>query len=449
MKSKMILIGAMTLSMLPFSLFAQHPWSLRHCIDHALEHSISVKQQAVTVQKQEVQLSTARNSRLPNLEASISENMSFGRGKDEMGTYINRNTTATDFSLSTSVPLLTGFQIPNTIKMRRLNLEAATHDLEKARNDVSVQVAQDYVQVLYNMELLSVARRQTAIDSMQVARLQALLDNGRASRAELAQQEATLAQSRLTAIQAEGNLRLALLTLSQLLELPSPEGFSIAPIDTLTTVAAEGVMERQTPLPAPDLIFAEALGLRPEIQAEQLRLEATGRSIAIARSGLYPQLSFSAGLGSNYYNTSRGQMDGFAKQMKNNFSQNLGFSLSIPIFNRFQTRNSIRSAKIDRINQQLALDNVKKQLYKEIQTAYYNTVTAQQKLQSSRQARESSDMAFRLTLAKYEQGKATITEFNEARNNLLRAESDLVQARYEHLYQTALIQFYRGQPLQL
>ena len=342
--------------------------------------------------------------------------------------------------MGTSIPLFTGFRIPNTIALNRLNLEAATHDLEKARNDVSVQVAQAYVQVLYDQELVGVARRQTVIDSMQVVRLQALLNNGKASEAELAQQEATLAQSRLTVTQAEGNLRLALLSLSQLLELPTSEGFDIAPVDTVAPAV---------PLPSPDLIFEEAQGGRPEIQAEQIRLDATEKNIAIARSGLYPQLSFSAGMGSNYYKTSGFKTDGFSQQLKNNFSQNLGFSLSVPIFNRFQTRNSIRSAKIDRVNQQLALDNVKKQLYKEIQTAYCNTVTARQKLQSSMQARESSNMAFRLMQAKYEQGKATLTEFNEARNNLLRTESDLAQARYEHLYQTALIQFYRGQPLQM
>ena len=133
--------------------------------------------------------------------------------------------------------------------------------------------------------------------------------------------------------------------------------------------------------------------------------------------------------------------------MKNNFSQYLGFNLSIPIFNRFQTRNSIRSAKIDRDNQQLTLDNTKKTLYKEIQQAYYNTIAAQQKLQSSDQARESSETAFRLIQAKYENGKSTITEFNEAKNNYLKAESDLTQARYEYLYQQALIQFYRGKEL--
>jgi outer membrane protein len=135
--------------------------------------------------------------------------------------------------------------------------------------------------------------------------------------------------------------------------------------------------------------------------------------------------------------------------MKNNFSQYLGFNLNIPIFNRFQTRNSVRSAKLDRENQTLQLDNTKKALYKEIQQVYYNAVAANQKLTSSLQASESSETAFRLTQAKYEQGKSTITEFNEAKNNWLKSESDLTQARYEYLYQLALIRFYSGQTLKL
>ena len=178
-----------------------------------------------------------------------------------------------------------------------------------------------------------------------------------------------------------------------------------------------------------------------------MRLRATENSIKIAQAGYYPTLSFSAGLGSNYYKTSGFKADGFSKQMKNNFSQYLGFNLNIPIFNRFQTRNSVRSANIDRENQTLQLDNTKKALYKEIQQVYYNAVAANQKLSSSRQASESSETAFRLTQAKYEQGKATITEFNEAKNNYLKSESDLTQARYEYLYQQALIRFYQGKDI--
>ena len=430
---------------LPFYLFtllplnAQQPWTLEQCIDYAVTHNISIKQYENRQRQQELQLSTARNNRLPDLNASASENFSFGRGLTSENTYTNTNTSSTSFSLGTSIPLLTGNRIPKNIELSRLNLEASTQDLEKAKNDIRVQVAQQYVQVLYDMEISGVARRQVAIDSAQIARLESLFKLGRASEAEVAQQRAALAQSQLTVTQADNNTQLALLSLSQLLELPSPEGFSISS----TIVAADS----SKATPSPDAIYAEALALRPEIQAEKLRLKGADANIDIARSSLFPSLSFSAGLGSNYYKTSGFPADDFAKQMKNNFSQYLGFSLSVPIFNRFSIRNNIRSAKIDRENQLLALDNTKKQLYKEIQTSYYNTVTSRQKLQSSEEAYRSSKMAFSLMQAKYEVGKATSTEFNEARANLLKTESDLTQARYEYLYQTALIQFYRGQPL--
>jgi outer membrane protein len=273
-----------------------------------------------------------------------------------------------------------------------------------------------------------------------VARLQALLNIGKASEAELAQQKATLAQSQLTATQANNNLQLALLSMTQLLELESPEGFSVVRPE-IGTVGGYVIA-------TPEDIYADALATKPEIQAQQLRLRATENSIKIAQAGYYPTLSFSAGLGSNYYKTSGFKADGFADQMKNNFSQYLGFNLNIPIFNRFQTRNSVRSAKLDRQNQTLQLDNTKKALFKEIQQVYYNAVAANQKLMSSQQACESSETAFRLTQAKYEQGKATITEFNEAKNNYLKAESDLTQTRYEFLYQQALIRFYQGKEIE-
>ena len=418
---------------------AQQNWSLKQCCDYAVEHNITIKQQENQCRQQEIQLSNAKNQRLPDLSGSAGQNFSFGRGLTAENTYTNTNTSSTSFSLGTSVPLFTGFQIPNNIKLNQLNLQAATQDLEKAKNDIRTQVAQAYVQILYNMEIADVAHRQISIDSAQVARLQALLNIGRASEAELAQQKATMAQSLLTATQADNNLQLAILAMTQLLELPTPEGFSV--------VRPEVGSEGGKTIVTPDEIYAEALTTKPEVQAQQLRLRATENSIKIAQSGYYPTLSFSAGLGSNYYKTSGFKADGFAKQMKNNFSQYLGFNLSIPIFNRFQTRNSVRSAKIDRENQTLQLDNTKKALYKEIQQVYYNTVAASQKLQSSYQASQSSETAFRLTQAKYEQGKATITEFNEAKNNYLKSSSDLTQARYEYLYQQALILFYRGQEL--
>ena len=176
-------------------------------------------------------------------------------------------------------------------------------------------------------------------------------------------------------------------------------------------------------------------------------MQGTENSIKIAQSGLYPSLSFSAGLGTNYYKTSGFTADGFGSQLKNNFSQYLGLNLQIPIFNRFSTRNNIRSARIDQETQQLQLDNVKKTLYKEIQQVYYNAVAANEKLRSSQQALLAAKDAFTLMQAKYENGKANITEFDDAKNKYMKAESDLVQARYEYLYQSHLLNFYRGRAL--
>ena len=417
-------------------------WSLRECCDYAVAHNISIKQQENQCRQQELKLSTAKNQRLPDLSGSVSQSFSFGRGLTADNTYTNTNTSNTSFGLNTSVPLFTGFQIPNEIKLNQLNLEAATADLEKAKDDIRMQVAKAYVQILYDMEIADVAVRQIEIDSAQVARLQAFVNNGKASEAELSQQKATLAKSRLTATQAENDYRLAILTLTQLLELPTPEGFSIErpTQEELDALAHVGLL-------SPDQIYAEALGVKPEILSQQLKLKGTEHSIKIAKAANYPTLSLGGGLGTNYYTTSGFKSDKFGKQLENNFSQSLGLNLSIPIFNRFRTRNNIRSAQIDRETQQLQLDNTKKTLYKEIQQVYYNTLNAQSKEKSSAEALQSTKDAFLLTQAKYENGKATITEFNESKNNYLKSESDLVQARYENLYQHALLEFYRGKAL--
>lgn len=417
-------------------------WTLRQCIDYALDNNVTVKQQDVTRRQNEVQLSTAKNSRLPDLNASASQNWSFGRGLTSENTYSNRNTSSTSLSLGTTVPLFTGFRIPRTIELNKLNLEAATADLGKARDDISVQVAQAYVQILYNIELRDVAQRQIDIDSMQVERLREMYRTGKASGVEVAQQEATLAQSRLTLTQADNDYRISLLTLAQLLELPSPEGFTIVRPDIATLTVDEAAT-----LPLPDEIFQEAIAFKPEVKAETLRLKSTEMSIKIAQSALWPTLSLSAGLGSNYYKTNGFDTESFGRQMRNNFSQYIGLSLNIPIFNRFETRNSIRSARLDRESQQLRLDDVKKTLYKEIQQAYYNAVAARAQYASSTEATASNKAAFDLMSAKYEYGKANITEFNESKNNWLKAESDLARAKYEYMYDTSLLDFYRGRPL--
>ena len=415
-------------------------WTLRECEDYAVAHNITIKQREVAREKQTYTLSTARNSRLPDLTGSVGQNFNFGRGLTEDNIYENTNTTSTNFQLNTSIPLFTGFQIPENIKLSRLNLEALTEDLEKAKNDIRMQVAQAYVQILYDEEMSAVAQRQIAIDSMQVARLRAFVENGKASVSELSQQEATLASSRLTATQADNKRLISLLTLTQLLELPTPEGFAIVSPNVEKVASIDGLM-------TPDDIYLEAVGFKPEIRSEELRLKGAEHSINIAKAGHYPKLNLNAGLSTNYNTISDFESESFGDQLRHKFAQFVGLNLSIPIFNRFQVRNNIRSAKADRHNQMLKLESVKKTLYKEIQQVYYNVLNAHSKVNSSKEAVQSSQTAFELMQAKYENGKANITEFNEAKNKYLKAESDFVQARYEQLYQRALLDFYRGREL--
>lgn len=415
-----------------------HPWTLQECMDWALEHNLTVATQTITRERTDVEKNTAEWSWVPDASGSVSQNWNFGRGLGGDNTYEYGNSANTGFTLSSSMPLFDGLATPRRIQLARLNLEAATQDLEKARDDIRVSVAKAYVQVLYNYEIEGVARRQLRIDSLQVARLQGMFDNGKASAADLAQQKASQASSRLTWVQAENNVRSALLDLAQLLDLHVWEGFHI----DRPQVELEQVL-----LGRPDDIFADAVQIRPAIRAEELRLEGTYRSIQIAHAQHLPSLTLSAGLGANYYSTNT--VTSFFDQLSNNFSQYVGLRLNVPLFTRFSARNQLRSARLNRVNQEIQLQRVKNNLYKEIVQAWNGAVAAQAKWKSAREAQVAAEAAFELQEAKYENGKATFTEFNEARNRLVKAYSDAAQATYEYLFQTHLVEFYRGGALTL
>ena len=435
-----IIIAAALMAALSYGAQAQERvWTLPQCINHALENNLSVKRSGLNVEQREIDLNTAENNRLPSVSGSAGQNFSFGRGLTADNTYANTNTTNTSFSVGAQVPVFNGFQIKHNIELSKLNLAAATADLEKAKDDIRVAVAQAYVQILYNMEILDVAKSQVEIDSMQVVRLTEMAANGKASRADVSAQEASLAQSRVSATQAENNLSLAILDLTQLLELPSPEGFHVA------RPSVEGLETAM--LMDPEAIYADAVQFKPAVKAEEIRLDQALKSIDLAKDSFLPSLSLSGGLGTNYYTSSGYPSSGFPDQIKNNFSQYIGLNLSIPIFSHFSNRNQVRNARLSYSNQEIMLDNTRKSLYKEIQQAYYNAVGSQAKYRSSQVAAVSAEDAFELAQAMYENGKSGITEFNEAKARYMSAESNLVQARYEYLYQSKILDFYRGRDL--
>src|SRR5574344_1282725 len=310
-------------------------WSLADCLQYALDNNITVKQSQINVQQREVDVNTAESRRLPGLSASASENFSFGRGLTADNTYSNSNTSSTSFSLGADIPIFQGFDIYYGIKLSKLNLEAETANLEKAKDDIRVSVAQAYIQILYDQEILKVSEQQVQHDSTLLDQINVRRQNGSVSAADVSAQQATLAQSRLSQTQASNNLNLAILDLTQLLEIASPDGFDIV-------APAVAGLELQL-LMKPEDIYEEAIGIKPAIKSAQFNLDYAQINIAKAQGGYLPSLSLSGGIGTNYYTTSSQSMASFGDQLKNNFSQYIGLSLNVPIFNRFSTRNSVKT----------------------------------------------------------------------------------------------------------
>lgn len=359
---KKIMIGC--IAVFAVSAQAQEGWTLRQCIDYAIEHNINIRQSENQAEQSAVSVNTAKWARLPNVNGSAGQSWNWGRTQtairdestgDYSTVYVNTSSNSTNMSVSTSIPIFTGFEIPNQYALAKLNLKAAIADLEKAKEDISINIASAYLQVLFNQELYQVSLGQVELSKEQFARISRLAELGKASPAEVAEAKARVAQDEMNAVQADNNFKLALLDLSQLIELETPEGFALA---------APAVTLELVPLTPPDEVYQTALTGKAAVQAAQYRLEGSKYNIRIAQSGFYPQLNLNGSLGTNYYSTLERN---FNQQLRDNFSKYVGFNLSVPIFNRLSTRNRVRTARLQQQNYSLQLDDVKKSLYKEIQ----------------------------------------------------------------------------------
>ena len=404
------------------SAFAQQTMSLRQCIDYALSRNVQIKLQELNNRTEALNVSAAKNERLPEVGATANQSFNFGRGLTSSNTYVSQNTRSTSFGVSASVPLFTGFRLVNQRKQAELNLSAAIADLERLRESLSIQVTQAYLQVLYQKELIKTAQDQLALSNVQLERVKAFYENKKASGLEVTQAQNTVAQDELQLVENQNAYRLALLDLSQLIEMPSPDSLN---------VAVPPLQIPQRPSDSPQQIFDEAVAAKPEIAAQQFRIQSAEKGIKIARAGYWPTLNLSGNLGSSYYKVNGLSGTSFSKQMRDNFSKSIGLSLNIPIFDHFTTRTNIRKA-----------------LYKEIQTAWYNAVASAKKFEASISAEKTAQEAFDLMTKKYEYGKASATEFDETKTKYLNAVSNRLSAQYDYLFRTKIIDYYRGKTIE-
>lgn len=423
---------------------AQNKWTLRQCVDYAVQNNIELKQQSLDVKNSEINLSTSKNSRLPDLNASLGQSFNFGRST--LGTNVSEavNSSRSSFSVSTSVPIFTGFRIPNQIKADELTLHAAMEGLKKAQENLELQVVSLYLDVLFKKEILKAYQEQAGLSKQQVDRTSMLVESGKVPASQLYDIKAQLAKDESNVTMADNDLALSLLNLSQALNLASSDAFDIEEpkVDNIVDNNLGSVLP-------PNQVYQMALGIKPHIKEAEYKLESSKKTLKVAQAGYWPTLGFSAGYSTSYQSVSGQNNVSFSKQIRDFGSEYLSFSLSIPIFNRFETRNRVRSARLSIENQNLALDNVKLALYKEIQQAYQSAVSSQAKYNSASKAYEAADESFKYARERYDIGKSTVFEFNEAQTKLLTSKSERIQAKYDFIFRAKILDFYQGKEIDI
>lgn len=445
---KKTLLTIVVLSVITSTVFSQETWTLERCIEYALANNIQVKQQELNVKVNEVNLLQSKMEALPTVNINGNHSYSFGLVTNYItNTKESLNTQASSFSISTSMPIFNGFQLTNTRKQNQFDLKASVADVERVKNNIALSIASLYLQILYQQELVEIAKRQLELSKMQLARTKVLVSAGSLPEGNLYEVEALVASDELQLVNTQNQLNLSYLNLTQLLELKSPEGFQIAK-PLIPAVDSVKLMNEN-----PAQIFSTAEGIMPQIQSAKYKLQSSEVGLKIAKGGLQPRLS----LGANYNSGAQYRIqdnydftgDPFFTQIKNNASKSIGLSLSIPIFNGLSARSRVSTARIGLMNAQLALESERNALYKEIQQAYADAIAAEKKLQASLKSKTASEESFRYTQNKFNVGLVTALDFTTAKNKLAQAETDLLQAKYELVFKTKILEFYKGLPLKL
>lgn len=453
------------------------PMSLEACIDYALKNNIQIKQSELNTELSQVALTQSEANILPSLNGNVSHSYNTGRTIDRFtNQFATQQVLSQNLSLSSDVTIFNGLQNYNTIQQNKFTLLANRYDIEKIRNDVSLNIASAYLQVLFAGETVDNVRNQLSITNAQVERTQKLVDAGASAKGTLLDIQAQLASEELNLTNAQNQLDIAYLSLAQLLNLPSPEGLSI--VKPLLEITGNETLLSATP----SQIYASAISNLPEIKSADLKVKSASKAVDVAWGSLSPRLSFSAAYGTGYSGLSKQvvslpQYAGYAPngsftsggdtvysplfsnpvtekvpfldQYKSNVNKSFGFFLTVPIFNRFQTRTAIDRARIQKLSAELTAESTKLQVQKNVQQAYADANAGFKKFKASQKTVDAMKESFKYVEQKFTVGMLNTNEYNDSKNKLIKAQNDLLQAKYEYVFKTKVLDFYQGKPLKL
>ncbi len=456
------------------SLQGQDSWSLERCIHHALEHSLSIEQSKLTLASNKIQLKQSKAARYPNLNGGIGFFEQFGRTIDPTtNSFANKKIGSSNFNLSSGVVLFNAGRINNTIRQAQINLESATWDAKGVANDLALNVALVYLQILFAEDQVDNTKSKLAIAKAQLKRTQALIKSGSLAKNEALNFEAQLATSEQSLIIAENTLSNAYLQLKQMLRLDTEDEIQIERPDVSLGQVDPDQFNTER-------VYQKALMAQPNIKASEHRIKSSVVGKKIAKSQLYPSLSLSGSFSSNVSTLSR-KLDGtriisttqpvkingnpasleipqlipnfidnpFGDQLTENFGQSIGLRLNIPIYQNGRTTASIQQSEIRVLQTKVANEQIKQKLKSDIQKSITDAQSAKRQYTAAEKSAKATQAVFENTQKKFDIGAASSFELTTSKTNADVAQSQFTSSKYNYLFKLKIIDYYLGKPIKL
>ncbi|MBT5426244.1 MAG: TolC family protein [Bacteroidetes bacterium] len=426
------------------SLFGQTEWTLDQCISYAQEHNIKIKQLELSVDLAQNNFLQSKLDPLPSINGGVGHTYRFGRSVDPLTyEFTNQNTVGSAFYARSGLDLFKGFQKIHSIKKGRLELDKKLADLDRARNDLALTITRYFLEVMYNQDMLVIAGNQLEISGHQLAQTQILVNAGSLPAGDVLEIESQIAYDELILVNTQNQLDLSFLDLSQLLDIENPENFSILRPDFSNFELSHQAED-------PVMVYNQALKTLPRVRFAELAVLSSERDLKIANSHLSPSLYMTSTFGSGYsdqiMDIISGQVMPFYDQIQFASTSSISFSLSIPVFNSWSNRINIKNARLAVLNSQYELELTRNQLRKEIQLAAADARAAMKRFQASNKSSLSLERSFNYTEKKYNLGALTSLDYIIAKNKLVKARSELLQAKYGYIFNSKILDFYNGIP---
>lgn len=414
--------------------YGQKLWTLEACIDTALVYNLSIQQQQINADEQQIRLRQSKENRLPTLNGSVGQSFNFGRSISVDNTYQSTNSQHTSFGISSGLNLFDGLRTKRDIEIKIIALKSANADIDRIKKDIILNVSTVYLQALQNRELLKNTQQQIAITQQHIEQKKILVEAGKIPAGELYELEAQKAKEELAKVRAENALDISLLELVQVMQLPEQN-------EAIEISEPKDLLSKALNLLSPQAIYETAITQRPEIKIAQYNREIQHKNIAIAKATWLPTLSMSGSIGTGYYRMGNQPYNiPFDKQIEQNLSYGIGLNLNIPIFNRFEVKNRIRSNTLALKNSEIEIEKVKTTLKKNIQQAYHNAIAAKKQWEMAQKSVIAGKESYRFANEKYNAGQSTLYELNTTKTNLAQAISEQTQAKYEYAFRLKFLE---------